>query len=333
VLGSNGVVRRVIVNDAGLYRTAPVATANSVPVSITQVLPIEGGTGYSNGFITFSSAASQNAIVQIIVNAAGSIVRTIIDHEGLYPNSSGVIITGTTGGGTGATFAISFNANTSNLAQFTLTTAANATYTGAVTITANSNVYTNAAFTINGVANVETTANITVGFTGRNTAANASVEVYSGNGSIRSVTINNRGDYYYVPDIIVTSGGTYGSINITGTTMTVTGSPVAPVGNFRVGQRIIGSGITDGTKILSQITGIGGNGTYNVSIFHSATATVNAIAIGVDAILNVNTFGIFTQTANLQSATVSRKDPSIFITEDSSYDLVTEDNNTITTEF
>jgi len=333
VVGSNGVVRRVIVNNAGLYRTAPVATANSVPVSITQVLPIEGGTGYSNGFITFSSAASQNAIVRIIVNAAGSIVRTIIDHEGLYPNSSGVIITGTTGGGTGATFAISFNANTSNLAQFTLTTGANATYTGAVTITANSNVYTNAAFTINGVANVQTTANITVGFTGRNTAANASVEVYPGNGSIRSVTINNRGDYYYVPDIIVTSGGTYGSINITGTTMTVTGSPVAPVGNFRVGQRIIGSGITDGTKILSLGTGIGGNGTYNVSISHAATATVNAIAIGVDAILNVNTFGIFTQTANLQSATVSRKDPSIFITEDSSYDLVTEDNNTITTEF
>jgi hypothetical protein len=333
VVGSNGVVRRVIVNNAGLYRTAPVATANSVPVSITQVLPIEGGTGYSNGFITFSSAASQNAIVQIIVNAAGSIVRTIIDNEGLYPNSSGVIITGTTGGGTGATFAISFNANTGNLAQFTLTTAANATYTGAVSITANSNVYTNAAFTINGVANVQTTANITVGFTGRNTAANASVEVYSGNGSIRSVTINNRGDYYYVPDIIVTSGGTYGSINITGTTMTVTGSPVAPVGNFRVGQRIIGSGITDGTKILSQGTGIGGNGTYNVSIFHSATATVNATAIGVDAILNVNTFGIFTQTANLQSATVLRKDPSIFISEDSSYDLVTEDNNTITTEF
>ena len=333
VLGSNGVVRRVIVNHAGLYRTAPVATANSVPVSITQVLPIEGGTGYSNGFITFSSAASQNAIVQIIVNSAGSIVRTIIDNEGLYPNSSGVIITGTTGGGTGATFAISFNANTSNLAQFTVTTAANATYTGAVAITANSNVYTNAAFTINGVANVQTTANITVGFTGRNAAASAYVEVYPSNGSVRSVTINNRGDYYYVPDIIVDSGGTYGSINISEYVMTVTGSPVAPVGNFRVGQRIIGSGITDGTIITELLTGIGGNGTYNVSTSHAATATVNAVAIGVGAILNVNTFGIFTQTANLQSATVFKKDPSIFITEDSSYDLVTEDSYTITTEF
>jgi hypothetical protein len=80
-------------------------------------------------------------------------------------------------------------------------------------------------------------------------------------------------------------------------------------------------------------TGIGGNGTYNVSISHAATATVNATAVGVDAILNVNTFGIFTQTANLQSATVFRKDPSIFISEDSSYDLVTEDSYTITTEF
>ena len=333
VLGSNGVVRRVIVNNAGLYRTAPVVTANSVPVSITQVLPIEGGTGYSNGYINFSSAASQNAIVRIVVNSAGSVVRTIIDNQGLYPNSSGVIITGTTGGGTGATFAISFNANTSNLAQFTLTTGANATYTGAVTITANSNAYTNAAFTMNGVANVQTTANITVGFTGRNTAANAYVEVYPSNGSIRSITINSQGDYYYVPNVIVTSGGTYGSINITGTTMTVTGSPVAPVGNFRVGQRVVGSGITDGTKILSLGTGIGGNGTYNVSISHTATATVNATAVGVDAILNVNTFGIFTQTANLQSATVFRKDPSIFISEDSSYDLVTEDSYTITTEF
>jgi hypothetical protein len=68
-------------------------------------------------------------------------------------------------------------------------------------------------FTITPVANDQTNAVITVGFTGRNTAANALVEVYPGNGAIRKVTLNSNsvlqgvGEYYYTPDVAPNSAG------------------------------------------------------------------------------------------------------------------------------
>ena len=104
----------------------------------------------------------------------------------------------------------------------TISTAANTGQTAVVAITASSNTLTNATFSVVGVANVQTTAVISVGFLGKNTSANASVEVYSGNGAIRNVTLNYDGNYYYKPTIGFDSAGTNGIIRTNDVTFTQT---------------------------------------------------------------------------------------------------------------
>ena len=221
VFSANGVIRRITVNHAGLYRVPPTNVApNITTVSVTQVLPLNGGSGYVNGHIIFSTSQgtsniSANAFAN--VNATGAIVSTTMldGRTGLYANGSDIVIVGILGPAnalqtptTPATFQIGYNANTTNVANLsTITTAVNVGQTAVVSVTANSNVYTNAVMTVTTVANSQTNAVITVGFTDRNTAANASVEVYSGNGAIRKVTINNPGNYYYTPTITPNSAG------------------------------------------------------------------------------------------------------------------------------
>ena len=224
VYEANGVIRSITVNQVGLYRSAPTVAPNGTPVMITEAYPTEPGSGYIAGYLVFSTnqgTANIAANASVTVNAGGAISGTVINNVGLYANGADVIVVGvlnpTTGAlqvpTTAATFRIGYAANTTNVANLIVTTTANATETAAVTITANSNTYTNASFTVVPVANAQTNAVITVGFTGRNTAANASVEVYSGNGAIRRVTINNGGNYYYTPDVTPDSAGTDAIIN------------------------------------------------------------------------------------------------------------------------
>ena len=311
VYGSNGVVRSITVIDSGLYRSTPTALPNSVPVSITQVLPILpnfGGTGYANGFLKIvGGGANTPANVQVFSNTSGSITRVQINRIGLYANATNISITpgihtitanagavavnswitfpigtpdasvnianarvyvnttghienvsifangiytvtpnlsnvytdfiyyentnpistssytnanftivmgpvihkydGTTSNGNGTQFALSYNANTTNLANLIVTTTANGLYTGNVTFTANSNVLTNAVFTTAGVANNQTIAIIDVDFIETNTAAVGTVEVYPSNGAIRKVTVASNGSYYYPPTITPDSAG------------------------------------------------------------------------------------------------------------------------------
>ena len=215
---SNGVIRSITVNQVGLYRTAPVATVNSTPVSVTEVLPLEGGTGYANGFIILQGGgANSNAQIDVVVNGTGSIVRTVINNIGLYTGNGSITVqevrdrtggpTGTVQGGSGATFAVSINSNTSNIPVLSSTVTANGFYTANVTFSANSNVVTNASFTMSGVSNTETVAVIDVGFTGTNTAAQSSIEVYPSNGAIRRVNISSMGEYFYAPTVTPNTGG------------------------------------------------------------------------------------------------------------------------------
>jgi hypothetical protein len=226
VFASNGVIdmNSILVVDAGLYRVPPSnVSPNVVPVSISEVYPINPGSGYVNGYIVFSTTqgtANATANVIVTVNSGGAISNTSIVDVGLYANGADVIVVGVLNPTTGAlvtptsitNFRIGYFANTENVANLAVTTSANAGQTAAVTITANSNSYTNAAFTISAVANSQTNAVITVGFTGRNTAANASIEVYSGNGAIRKVTINSNGNYYYTPTATPNSAGSGAAI-------------------------------------------------------------------------------------------------------------------------
>ena len=222
VYPSNGTIRRVTVTNAGLYRTAPTVTPNSTPVSVTQVLPLEGGTGYANGYIVLQGGgANTNADVSIVVNGTGSIVRTVINNIGLYTGNSDItvksvnsLVTGLPQGGSGATFSVYVNSNTSNVPVLSTTTSTNATYTAAVSITANSNSVTNATFTMSGVSNTQTVAVIDVGFTGTNTAAQSAIEVYPSNGAIRKVTVSTPGEYFYRPDVTPNTGGTGAVIRV-----------------------------------------------------------------------------------------------------------------------
>lgn len=228
VYPSNGVInmQSIVVTDVGLYRVPPTTvTPNITPVSVTQVLPIVGGSGYVNGNVVFSTTQATANIVAnctVEVNGAfGAIVRTTVNDVGLYANGTDIIVVGILDPATAtlqspttvASFIVGYSANTRNIANLIVMTTANVGQTASVTLTANSNSYTNAAFTITPVANDQTNAVITVGFTGRNTAANAIVEVYPGNGAIRKVTLNSNsvlqgvGDYYYTPDIAPNSAG------------------------------------------------------------------------------------------------------------------------------
>jgi hypothetical protein len=215
VYPSNGTIRRVTVTNAGLYRTAPTVLPNSTPVSVTQVLPLEGGTGYANGYIVLQGGgANTNADVSIVVNGTGSIVRTVINNIGLYTGNSAIavqsvnsLVDGLPQVGTGATFSVYVNSNTSNVPVLSTTTATNATYTAAVSITANSNSVTNATFTMSGVSNTQTIAVIDVGFTGTNTGTANTVEVYPSNGAIRRIIVTSPGEYFYRPDVTPNTGG------------------------------------------------------------------------------------------------------------------------------
>jgi hypothetical protein len=219
---SNGNIQNVTVLNAGLYRSAPSVAPDTSPVSVTQVLPLGGGTGYANGYIVLEGGgANTNADVSIVVNGTGSIVRTVINNIGLYTGNSNItvksvnsLVTGLPQAGTGASFRVSVNANTSNVPVLSTTTSANAFYTANVTVTANSNSVTNATFTMSGVSNTETVAVIDVGFTGSNTSAVGTVEVYPSNGAIRRVTISTPGEYFYRPDVTPDSGGTGAVIRV-----------------------------------------------------------------------------------------------------------------------
>jgi hypothetical protein len=457
VYGSNGVIRRITVTEPGLYKTAPTATPNSVPVSITQVLPLLpsfGGTGYANGFLKIvGGGANTPANVEVFSNTAGAITRVQINRIGLYANGDNISLTpgihtitanagavavnswisfpigtpdasvnianarvyvnttghivnvslfangiytvtpnisnvytdlryyentaaistlsytnavfsivmgpvvhtytGVTSNGNGTQFALSYNANTSNLANLIVSTTANGLHTGNVVFTANSNVLTNAVFTTAGVANTQTIAIIDVGFVETNTAAVGTVEVYPSNGSIRKVTVTSNGAYYYPPTITPKHVG--GVANVTVNT-----------GAIGVNSWINFSGDTNGpanvtnARVFVNTTGhimnvsVYANGIYNVfsapSISNTYTSLIyfentSPISTGsyTNAVFTIERVGgafsnaelttiagAFTQTANLQTAIFSYQ-PKLVYTEGGD-EIETEDGIIFTTD-
>ena len=223
IYAANGVIRNITITNPGVYRSTPNVTTNVVSTSITEVFATDGGSGYANGYIVFTGGGANSvANVSAVVNVTGAIVRTVINNTGLYANGNNITVLSVLDPATGlvqsptipAAFRISYNANTSNAANLIATTSANARYTANVTITANSNVVTNATFTMSGVSNTETVAVIDVGFTGTNTAAQSSIEVYPSNGAIRRVSISTPGEYFYRPDVTPNTGGTGAVIRV-----------------------------------------------------------------------------------------------------------------------
>lgn len=81
---------------------------------------------------------------------------------------------------------------------------------------------------------------------------------------------------------VVGGGNTAGSNavvtgSITGTTLTVT---AVTSGTLRTGSVLSGTGVTAGTTITRWISGVGGTGTYQVSVSHVGTGSIEITAVG-----------------------------------------------------
>jgi len=237
---SGGFVVNVVVRFPGSYFGVPYAVLNTNPsLSVVTVTMNANPAVAVNSFITFTGGGplslANTANARIFVDARGYVKNINVSNAGIYTtaptanantgNANGgftismgpTIIyasNGFTQNGSGARFRLSYNSNSTNIANLIVSTTANNLFTANLNVSSFSNSTTNASFTIVGVSNAQTNAVITVGFVGQNTAANANVEVYGGNGAIRRITINANGEYYYPPTITPNSSGTGGVITL-----------------------------------------------------------------------------------------------------------------------
>jgi hypothetical protein len=234
-VNTSGHIQNVVLQYPGSYWGVPVANANVGNASFTITMNAAPPVAV-NSFVVFTGGGPFSAVnvanALIRVDSRGYIENVNVRSAGIYTTAP--IATINTGGGNaaftiamgptliysqngavqwgrGATFRLSYNANTTNIANFRhttgVTTVANTLYTANVYITANSNVRTNAVFTINASGNVQTIAVFDVNFNEVNTIANAYATV-NATGAIQNVTINTVGDYFYPPNIAASGGGT-----------------------------------------------------------------------------------------------------------------------------
>jgi hypothetical protein len=342
IVDSTGAIIRTIINNVGLYGRPDRINLNGAVESIA----VNTGARAVNSWITFSAPKSFGntqatvnvANARIYVNTQGYILNVSVLANGIYyatptvasltyyQNTASVpagisnaayTITmgpsiiyagnGVSQNGSGARFTVSYNANTTNVANIAATMTSNTLYTATIALTANSNSVTNATFTVSPVSNVETVANITVGFTGQNTPANVSVEVYPANGAIRKLTINTQGNYYYPPDVMPNSSGIITSITAN--------SGAVGVNSFVIFTGGGTSNVAANAQIYVNTAGyivnvvIISNGSYTSSQFSDGIPTarpntgngvLTVTRSGVGAYFRVNSKGIFTQTANNQ---------------------------------
>lgn len=371
VFPTNGVIdmRTITVVDAGLYRIPPSnVSPNITPVSITEVRPTIGGSGYVNGNLVFSTTQATANIVAnctVEVNGAfGAIVRTTMQHVGLYANGADIVVIGVLNPATAAlqspstiaSFSIGFNANTRNIANLAVTTSANLSQSAIVFVTANSNNYTNAAITATTVANDQTNAVITVGFTEQNTAANVLVEVhpvkvnaitanagskavnsfislYTDNGTEMEsanarVYVNTAG---YVVNVVVSSNGSYSKppiANIAGLRYVENNQVFDATTNSQV--NVAFTIVTTGNGAIRKLTLntqsiLGGEGSY----YYIPDVTPNSGGTG--AVITFNPTSWY-QTANAQSAIIISSQPSIRVTTENDNIVVTEQGKDVLIE-
>lgn len=247
---SSGFVVNVVVQYPGSYWGLPYAVLNTNPSLTLVTVTMNANPAVAvNSFITFTNGGplslANTANARIFVDARGYIQNINVSNAGIYTtaptanantgNANGgftismgpTIIyasNGRTQNGSGAKFRLSYNSNSTNIANLIVSTTANNLHTANLNVSSYSNSTTNASFTIVGVSNAQTNAVITLGFVGQNTAANANVEVYNNssglmplgtvNGAIRRIVITANGEYYYPPTITPNSSGTGGLITL-----------------------------------------------------------------------------------------------------------------------
>ena len=90
-----------------------------------------------------------------------------------------------------------------------------------------------------------------------------------------------------------------GTASISGTTMTVTGTPT---GTFAVGQTLTGTGLAQGTQITALGTGAGGAGTYTVNYAQTVASTQISAANLVDYFFTWSETGIRGQGGGIRNS-------------------------------
>jgi hypothetical protein len=340
VYPANGVInmQSIVITDAGLYRSPPTAVRpNITPVSITEVRPLIGGSGYVNGNLVFSTTQATSNLVAnctVEVNGAfGAIVKTTMIDVGLYANSSDIIIVGVLDPTTAtlqspsiaANFLIQSSANRTNVANLIVSTTANTTQTAFFAITANSNSRTNAVFTVTPFANAQTVTTISVGFTGRNTAANAAIEVYPY--KVNSISANAGGravnsfiSFYTNNGTEIEAANARVYVNTAGYVINVTvaangsysNSPIANIAGLRYSENNqVFDATTNGQSNVVFTVSSTGNGairkvTLNSNGEYYYTPDVRPNSAGANAVFTFNPVSWY-KTANTQTAVIIKQ--------------------------
>jgi hypothetical protein len=117
---------------------------------------------------------------------------------------------------------------------------------------------------------------------------------------------------------VASTGASSFTGSITGTTLTVTGSPTGAV---TIGQTISGTNVTVGTTITGYLTGVGAAGTYTVSVSQSVTSTTITGTGGPDLLFA----GIMAnpKEATLWGTTSGTLTPTLVIPDNAQADFLT----------
>ena len=177
VFPNTGAIRSFTINQVGLYRTTPNVAPNSVPYSITEVYPTDGGSGYANGYIILQGGEpmmnGNTSINDFTLN-----VVSIIANSGAVGVNSFVIFSG--GGESNTPANARIFVNTQNYIVNVVVNA-NGTYSGPPTATVNTG---NGVLTIS--SNISSNAN--TGYATTN--ANVQIIVNSTGAIIRTIITN-----------------------------------------------------------------------------------------------------------------------------------------------
>ena len=187
VYPNTGAIRSYTINQVGLYRTTPNVAPNSVPYSITEVYPTDGGSGYANGYIILQGGEpmmnGNTSITDFTYNVA-----SIIANSGAVGVNSFVIFSGGGASNTPANARIFVNSRNYIV---NVNVSANGTYSSPPTATVN---------TGNGVLTISTVifSNANTGYATTN--ANVQIIVNSTGAIVRTI-ITNVGLYENVSNV------------------------------------------------------------------------------------------------------------------------------------
>jgi len=356
VYESNGVIRSITVTNPGLYRTAPTATPNSVPVSITELLPLLpnfGGTGFSNGYVKIvGGGANTPANIQVVVNSTGAIVRSQINNIGLYANGENISVnpgvhTITANAGAIAVNSwISFPIGTPDASQNIANARVYVNTTGHImnvslfangiyTVTPNiSNVYTDLTYYENTAA-ISTSSytnavfSIVMGPVIHRISSTPSVSGTTANGNGTQFSLSYNANVVFTANSNVLTNATFTTAGVANT-QTIA---IIDVGFVETNTAAVGTvevyDNSSGTMPVGTVNGAIRKITVTSNGAYYYPPTIRPNSAGNNAIL-ITTAGAFTQTANLQTAIFSYQPKSVY-TEDG-IEIETEDGIIFTTD-